>query len=31
MSTKSEVRWRLFSIVMLIVLAVLTYAVVKLD
>lgn len=31
MSTKSEVRWRLFSIIMLIVLAVLTYAVVKLD
>ncbi len=31
MSTKSEVRWRFFSIVMLIVLAVLTYVLVKLD
>ncbi|CAI2033817.1 Uncharacterised protein [Serratia fonticola] len=31
MSTKSEVRWRFFSIVMLIVLAVLTYALVKLN
>ncbi|CAI0711799.1 Uncharacterised protein [Serratia fonticola] len=31
MSTKSEVRWRFFSIVMLIVLAVLTYVLVKLN
>jgi hypothetical protein len=31
MSTKSEVRWRFFSIVMLILLAVLTYVLVKID
>ena len=31
MSTKSEVRWRFFSIIMLIVLAVLTYVLVKLS
>ncbi|QIP89920.1 hypothetical protein HAP32_00437 [Serratia fonticola] len=31
MSTKSEVRWRFFSIVMLIVLAVLTYVLVKFN
>ncbi len=31
MSTKSEVRWRFFSIVMLVVLAVLTYVLVKLS
>ncbi|MGF6191170.1 hypothetical protein ABIE12_002512 [Serratia sp. 509] len=31
MSTKSEVRWRFFSIIMLIVLAVLTYVSVKLN
>lgn len=29
MSTKSEVRWRFFSIVMLVVLVVLTYVLVK--
>lgn len=31
MSTKSEVRWRFFSIVMLVVLAVLTYVLVNLS
>jgi hypothetical protein len=31
MSTKSEVRWRFFSIIMLIVLAVLTTVLVQLD
>lgn len=31
MSTKSEVRWRFFSIVMLIVLAVLIYVLVKFN
>lgn len=31
MSTKSEVKWRFFSIVMLVILAVLTFLVVNLD
>lgn len=31
MSTKSEARWRFFSIIMLVVLAVLTYVLVKLS
>lgn len=31
MSTKSEARWRFFSIAMLVVLAVLIYVLVKLD